>query len=98
MWLNPRSFGKGKGKEAADVLGGEGTKVTNMKPITEKGRQREAGASNTHLRHTEMLPMAAGLCAPPRDTVGEAGQGPCPEQTPGVCDFWEHLWRGPGYL
>lgn len=49
MWLNSRSFGKGKRKEMADVLGWEGTKVTNMEPITEKGRQREAGASNTHL-------------------------------------------------
>lgn len=49
MWLNSRSFGKGKRKETADVLGWEGTKVTNMEPITEKGRQREAGASNTHL-------------------------------------------------
>jgi hypothetical protein len=49
MWLDSRSFGKGKRKETADVLGWEETKVTNTKPITEKGRQRDAGASNTHL-------------------------------------------------
>lgn len=49
MWLDSRSFVKGNRKETADVLGWEGTKVTNMKPITEKGRQREARASNTHL-------------------------------------------------
>lgn len=49
MWLDSRSYGKGNRKETADVLGWEGTKVTNMKPITEKRRQREAGASDTHV-------------------------------------------------
>lgn len=38
-----------------------------------------------------MLEMAAGTVF--WDTVGEAGQGPLPEQTPS--DLWEHLCRGP---
>lgn len=43
-------MGRGIGRRLqTDVLGWEGTKVMNMKPITEKERQREAGASNTHL-------------------------------------------------
>lgn len=50
MWLDPRSFKKRARKEPADVVGREGTKVTSMMPITEKGRQKGCGGWAFHTR------------------------------------------------